>query len=187
MPLWNHVCLLPRFEDKRITCLFEEARKITIESSVEVIGTTREEPRSPGGIELSTKEIKVIGLAEIFPITRDQSVQFLLDKRHLWLRSRKLTNVMQIRSLVFEAAREWFQLNDYIEVHGPMFITAAVEGGSTLFNMKYFDTDAYLTQSSQFYLETLIFSLHRFLRQDETAIFIRFPHFHSVFMFICVS
>ncbi|NVM29701.1 MAG: asparagine--tRNA ligase [Candidatus Helarchaeota archaeon] len=139
--------------------VFETARNISIESSVEIAGTTREEPRSPGGIELSAKQIKTIGLSEIFPITRDQSVQFLLDKRHLWLRSRKLTTVMQIRALVFEAAREWFQLNDYIEVHGPMFITAAVEGGSTLFDMKYFDTEVYLTQSSQFYLETLIFSL----------------------------
>lgn len=139
--------------------VFETARNISIESSVEITGTTREEPRSPGGIELSAKQIKTIGLSEIFPITRDQSVQFLLDKRHLWLRSRKLTTVMQIRALVFEAAREWFQLNDYIEVHGPMFITAAVEGGSTLFDMKYFDTEVYLTQSSQFYLETLIFSL----------------------------
>lgn len=66
---------------------------------------------------------------------------------------------MQIRAVIFEAAREWFKLNDYLEVHCPMFITAAVEGGATLFQMKYFDTEAYLTQSSQFYLETLIYSL----------------------------
>ncbi len=138
---------------------FEVARKISIESSVIISGTTREEPRSPGGIELSVKNVEVVGLAEVFPITRDQSVQFLLDKRHLWLRSRKLTAIMQIRALVFEAAREWFKMNNYLEVHGPMFITAAVEGGSTLFQMKYFDTEAFLTQSSQFYLETLIFSL----------------------------
>ncbi len=139
--------------------VFEEASKISIESSVEIIGTINKEPRSPEGIELSTKQIKIIGLAEVFPITRDQSIQFLLDKRHLWLRSRQLTAIMQIRALVFEASREWFKLNGYTEVHGPMFITAAVEGGSTLFNMKYFDIEAYLTQSSQFYLETLIFSL----------------------------
>ncbi|MFX1295293.1 MAG: asparagine--tRNA ligase [Promethearchaeota archaeon] len=139
--------------------MFKEAEKASIESSVEITGIIREEKRSPGGIELSAKKISIIGLAEVFPITRDQSVTFLLDNRHLWLRSRKLTYVMQIRAAVFEAAREWFKSNGFIDVYCPMFITAAVEGGATLFQMKYFDTQAYLTQSSQFYLETLIYSL----------------------------
>ncbi len=139
--------------------LFEQARQVTIESSVEVVGTVREEPRSPGGLELAGKDIKIIGLSEVFPITRDQSVSFLLDKRHLWLRSRKLTAVMQIKATLFEAARDWFKQHSYLEVQCPMFITAAVEGGSTLFKMKYFDKEAFLTQSSQFYLETLIYSL----------------------------
>ncbi|MHA1266463.1 MAG: asparagine--tRNA ligase [Candidatus Helarchaeota archaeon] len=139
--------------------LFEKARKISIESSMEFIGTLREEKRSPGGIELVCLTFKLIGLAEVFPITRDQSTQFLLDNRHLWLRSRKLTNIMKVRASVFEAAREWFHRHDYLEVHCPMFITAAVEGGATLFQLPYFNTKAYLTQSSQFYLESLIFSL----------------------------
>ncbi|MHA1649449.1 MAG: asparagine--tRNA ligase [Candidatus Helarchaeota archaeon] len=148
------------FEEKIIgRTNFEKATKVTIESSVEIIGTIREEPRSPGGLELSGKSLKIIGLAEVFPITRDQSIAFLLDNRHLWLRSRKLTYIMQIRAAVFDAAREWFKLNGFIDVQCPMFITAAVEGGATLFKMKYFDTEAFLTQSSQFYLETLIFSL----------------------------
>jgi asparaginyl-tRNA synthetase len=148
------------FEEKMIGPeLFEEARQVTIESSVEVVGTVREEPRSPGGLEIAGKNIKIIGLSEVFPITRDQSVSFLLDKRHLWLRSRKLTAVMQIKATLFEAARDWFKQHGYLEVQCPMFITAAVEGGSTLFKMKYFDKEAFLTQSSQFYLETLIYSL----------------------------
>jgi asparaginyl-tRNA synthetase len=150
-------CIL---EEKAIgTALFEKATSISIESSVEIKGTVREEPRSPGGIEISGTHIELIGLSEVFPITRDQSVSFLLDNRHLWLRSRKLTFILQIKAALFEAAREWFKLNDYLEVQCPIFITAAVEGGSTLFQMKYFDTVAYLTQSSQFYLESLIFSL----------------------------
>ena len=139
--------------------LFQTADNATIESSVEITGTIREEKRSPGGLEISGSKITIVGLSEVFPITRDQSVEFLLDNRHLWLRSRQLTYIQQIRAAVFDAAREWFKLNNFLEVHCPMFITAAVEGGSTLFKMKYFDTDAYLTQSSQFYLETLIFSL----------------------------
>ncbi|HUX98172.1 MAG TPA: asparagine--tRNA ligase [Candidatus Deferrimicrobium sp.] len=150
-------CIL---EEKAIgTALFEKATTISIESSVEIKGIVREEPRSPGGIEISGTHIELIGLSEVFPITRDQSVSFLLDNRHLWLRSRKLTFILQIKAALFEAAREWFKLNGYLEVQCPIFITAAVEGGSTLFQMKYFDTVAYLTQSSQFYLESLIFSL----------------------------
>jgi asparaginyl-tRNA synthetase len=139
--------------------LFQMADNATIESAVEITGTIREEKRSPGGLEISGSKITIVGLSEVFPITRDQSVEFLLDNRHLWLRSRQLTYIQLIRAAVFDAAREWFKLNNFLEVHCPMFITAAVEGGATLFKMKYFDTEAYLTQSSQFYLETLIFSL----------------------------
>jgi len=138
---------------------FQAADNVTIESSTEITGIIREEERSPGGLELSGSQITLIGLADIFPITRDQSIEFLLDNRHLWLRSRQLSYLQQIRAAVFDSAREWFKSNDFLEVHCPMFITAAVEGGATLFKMKYFDMEAYLTQSSQFYLETLIFSL----------------------------
>jgi len=150
------------FEEERVgTQLFKEARRATIESSVELQGIIKKEPRSPGGLELEGTSIKIIGLSETFPITRDQSVSFLLDNRHLWLRSRRLTSIMQVKAKIFETARDWFKKHDYIEVQCPLFITAAVEGGATLFKMKYFNTEAYLTQSSQFYLETLIYSLDK--------------------------
>ena len=141
--------------------LFAEAKKLTIETSIEVKGTVKKDDRAPGGYELNLDEFNVLHLAEVFPITKDQSVSFLMDKRHLWLRSQKLSRVMNIRATMFKSFRDWFEENGYLEVHCPMFTGSAVEGGSTLFELKYFDTKAYLTQSSQFYLETLIFSLNK--------------------------
>jgi len=141
---------------------FEEARKATVESSIIVTGTLRKDPRAPGGKEIKGERIQIVGLAENFPIRRDVSKEFLLNVRHLAIRSRKLTTVFKIRDTVFEATHEYFRKNGFYEVQCPMFITAAVEGGATLFPVKYVDgRTVYLTQSSQFHLEALIFSLEK--------------------------
>ncbi|ABL78249.1 asparagine--tRNA ligase [Thermofilum pendens] len=138
------------------------ARKVTVESSVIVGGALREDPRAPGGKEIAGRNIEIVGLAENFPIRRDASREFLLEVRHLAVRSRKMTAVLKLRSTVFEALHEWFRSNGFYEVHCPMFISAAVEGGATLFPVKYVDgSTVYLTQSSQFYLEALIYSLEK--------------------------
>ena len=136
-----------------------EAQKLTIESALSLEGIVKEDKRAPGGYEISVESLKTIGLAETFPISKDKSEEFIRDMRHLWLRSRKMNLIMKIRSEVLEAARQYFKNKDYTEVSPPMFISAAVEGGSTLFALKYFDQDLYLTQSSQLYLEILIYSL----------------------------
>jgi asparaginyl-tRNA synthetase len=136
-----------------------EAQKLTIESALSLEGTVKEDKRAPGGYEISVESLETIGLAETFPISKDKSEEFIRDMRHLWLRSRKMNLIMKIRSEVLEAARQYFKSKDYTEVSPPMFISAAVEGGSTLFGLKYFDQDLYLTQSSQLYLEILIYSL----------------------------
>jgi asparaginyl-tRNA synthetase len=138
-----------------------EAQKLTIESSLSLEGVARKDDRAPGGYEISAENLTIIGLAEIFPIGKDKSEEFIRDMRHLWLRSRKMNLVMKVRSQVFEAAREYFKMQDYTEVSPPMFISAAVEGGSTLFGLKYFDQELYLTQSSQLYLEILMFGLEK--------------------------
>jgi asparaginyl-tRNA synthetase len=138
---------------------WKEAQKLTIESSLSLEGTAREDERAPGGFEIGVEAINVIGLAETFPISKDKSEEFIRDMRHLWLRSRKMNLVMKVRADVLEAARQYFKSQDYTEVSPPMFISAAVEGGSTLFGLKYFDENLYLTQSSQLYLEILIYSL----------------------------
>ncbi|MHA1380336.1 MAG: asparagine--tRNA ligase [Candidatus Helarchaeota archaeon] len=141
--------------------MFEIAKKVTIESSIEVSGIVKVDKRSPGGYEIHGNTIKIISRAEDFPIAKDKSTAFLMDKRHLWIRSKKMNAIFKIRAEVFKAFREWFIKNEWFEVQGPMFTSSAVEGGSTLFDVKYFDKIAYLTQSSQFYLESLIFSLEK--------------------------
>lgn len=139
-----------------------DARKVTVESSLVVEGTLKDDPRAPGGKEIQGKKLEIVHLAENFPIRRDASREFLLEVRHLAVRSRKMTSLLKIRNTVSEALHEWFRANGYYEVQGPMFVSAAVEGGATLFPVKYVDgSTVYLTQSSQFYLEALIFSLEK--------------------------
>ena len=138
-----------------------DAEKLTIESSLSLEGEARQDKRAPGGYEIAVEKLSVIGLAEVFPISKDKSEEFLRDMRHLWLRSRKMNLVMKVRDEVLQATREFFRSQGFVEVSPPMFISAAVEGGSTLFGLKYFDQDLYLTQSSQLYLEILIYSLEK--------------------------
>jgi asparaginyl-tRNA synthetase len=144
---------------KKTSPCWNEAQKLTIESSLSLEGAAKQDKRAPGGYEISAENMTIIGLAETFPISKDKSEEFIRDMRHLWLRSRKMNLIMKVRADVLEAARQYFKSQDYTEVSPPMFISAAVEGGSTLFGLKYFDQDLYLTQSSQLYLEILIYSL----------------------------
>ena len=144
---------------KKDSPCWNEAQKLTIESSLSLEGTAREDTRAPGGFEIGAEAIEIIGIAENFPISKDKSEEFIRDMRHLWLRSRKMNLVMKVRAETLKAAREYFEQEKYTEVSPPMFISAAVEGGSTLFGLKYFEQDLYLTQSSQLYLEILIYSL----------------------------
>ncbi|MBI4147740.1 asparagine--tRNA ligase [Candidatus Woesearchaeota archaeon] len=137
------------------------AEKILIESSVEIEGDLREDKRAPTGYELGVKNLKIVQLAERFPITKDQSTEFLLDMRHLWLRSRELTTVWKVKAAILTAVREYFAQHKYIEVTPPIITGSSCEGGSTLFKLDYFGEEAYLSQSAQLYLEALIFSLDK--------------------------
>jgi asparaginyl-tRNA synthetase len=140
---------------------WSEAERLTIESSLTLEGTAKIDMRAPGGYEIAVDAISIIGLADLFPISKDKSEDFLRDVRHLWLRSRRMNLVMKIRADVSEFAREFFKSQGFTEVSPPMFISAAVEGGSTLFGLKYFGQNLYLTQSSQLHLEILIYSLEK--------------------------
>jgi len=138
------------------------AEKATIESSITLAGTVKEDKRAPGGYEITVDKLEIIGLAETFPIAKDQSEQFLRDVRHLWLRSRKMNTVMKIRSEVLHHIHEFFSKQGFFEVSPPMFISSAVEGGATLFGLRYFEDETmYLTQSAQLHLEVLIYSLEK--------------------------
>jgi len=141
---------------------WKTAEEATIESAITLTGTVKEDKRAPGGFEIAADKIEIIGLAETFPIAKDQSEQFLRDVRHLWLRSRKMNTVMKIRSEVLQYINEFFKRKGFFEVSPPMFISSAVEGGATLFGLKYFeDETVYLTQSAQLHLEVLIYSLEK--------------------------
>lgn len=137
------------------------AEKVTIESSVEIEGIARSDPRAPGGKEVSVEKLNIVGLADDFPIKGGESIDYLLDIRHLWLRSRRLTQIMRIRATVLETLRNYFISNGWWEVSPPILTQSAVEGGATLFPVDFFGRKAYLSQSAQFYLEVMIFSLER--------------------------
>ncbi len=140
---------------------FEAAKSAPVESSVIVSGKVFEDKRAPGGFELKASSFKLIGAAEPFPITEYQSEELLLDNRHLWIRSREQTAVMKVKASVLEGARLWLKENGFTEVTPPILTQNACEGGVTLFKLKYFDREAYLSQSAQMYLEALIFSLDK--------------------------
>jgi asparaginyl-tRNA synthetase len=140
---------------------FEDAKSALVESSVIVKGAVKEDSRAPGGYEIQVKGFTVIGFAETFPITKDQSEEFLRDNRHLWLRSRKITAMMKIRSTVTGAIHQFFRDRGYYEFTPPIFQPMQTEGGSTLFEVKYYDTKTYLSQSWQLYAEAAIFALEK--------------------------
>lgn len=146
---------------KKDTAAWKDTEKATIESSATLSGTVKEDKRAPGGYEIGGDKFQIIGLAETFPISKDKSEDFLRDVRHLWLRSRRMNLIMRIRDETLRSVHELFRKKGFIEVSPPMFISSAVEGGSTLFGLKYFDQNLYLTQSAQLYLEALIFSLEK--------------------------
>ncbi|MGD8565721.1 MAG: asparagine--tRNA ligase [Candidatus Bathyarchaeota archaeon] len=141
---------------------WHQAENATIESSISVEGIAKHDERAPGNYEISVEKLSIIGLAETFPITSgEESEQFLRDVRHLWIRSRKMNLIMKVRSEVLKFCHDFFREAGFYEVSPPMFISSACEGGATLFGLKYFGNDLYLTQSAQLYLEALIYSLEK--------------------------
>ncbi len=140
---------------------FEGAKKALIESSVIVEGEVAEDGRAPGGKEVRAKRFEVIQFADKYPITKDQSEEWLRDQRHLWIRSRHLTSMMKIRSTVMGAIHEFFRARGYYEFDPPIFTPNAAEGGSTLFEVKYYDDVVYLSQTWQLYAEAAIFALEK--------------------------
>jgi asparaginyl-tRNA synthetase len=140
---------------------FNDAKKALVESSIEIHGEIIEDTRAPGGIELDAKKFRVISFADPFPIVKDQSPEFLLDQRHLWLRSQKLTHIFKIRSTVVGAIHKFFRERGFYEFDAPILQPNQCEGGSSLFEVKYYDNKTFLSQSWQLYAEAGIFSLEK--------------------------
>jgi asparaginyl-tRNA synthetase len=139
------------------------ARGATKESAVIVRGTVREDRRAPGGKEISAAEFEIVSLAESWPITRTaaRSPGYLFDKRHLSIRGPKAIAAMRIRTEVVGAAFDYFRENGFQLISAPTFVSAAVEGGSTLFSVDYFGKKASLSQSAQFYEEAALPALQK--------------------------
>lgn len=140
---------------------FSIADSMLVESSCSIKGKVKKDERAPGGYEIEGEKLEVYQKADIFPVQENQSVEFLLDNRHLWLRSQQQNTILKIKSAALAAAREWFSKNKFFEVTPPIITTNACESGSTLFSFKYFDQVAYLSQSAQMYLEAMCFNLER--------------------------
>jgi asparaginyl-tRNA synthetase len=139
--------------------IFKKVEKYPIETSLELKGNIKRDLRAPSGWELRVTDIGSVYVAmPDYPIVKkEQGIEFLMDNRHLYVREPKLQNIFQLRAKFLLAAREWFEQNNYTEVHTPMFMTASVEGGSTLFSVDYFEREGvYLSQSWQLYAEALI-------------------------------
>lgn len=135
--------------------VFETADRIGQESSITVTGKVKEEPRAPGGFELDATNLEVIHETHDYPITpKEHGIEFLLDHRHLWLRSSKQVAIMKIRHRIVKAIRDFFDNKGFTLMDPPILTPNAVEGTSTLFETPYFDLgSAYLTQSGQLYAE----------------------------------
>ena len=134
---------------------FKLEQLLNQEDSVIINGKVRKEPRSPGGYELSVKEINVVNhVVDEYPITpKDHGTDFLMSNRHLWLRSKRQNAIMRIRHQIVKAIRDFFDNNGFILIDSPIFTANAVEGTTTLFEVDYFEKSAYLTQSGQLYQE----------------------------------
>ena len=134
--------------------VFQLAKDITQETSLYVTGEITEDNRSDLGYEMQVKSIEVIAEAHDYPITpKDHGTEFLMDHRHLWLRSKKQHAVMKIRIEIIRATYEFFNDNDFTKIDPPILTASAPEGTSELFHTKYFDEDAFLSQSGQLYME----------------------------------
>lgn len=135
--------------------VFEDADRIGQESSIEVTGKVKEEQRSPGGFEIDATNLKIISEAHNYPITpKEHGIEFLMDHRHLWLRSIKQTAILKVRARIVKAIRDFFDNNGFTLADTPILTPSACEGTSTLFSTDYFDLgQAYLTQSGQLYAE----------------------------------
>ena len=138
---------------------FRDCEKITQESSLIITGVVAEDKRAMLGYELQVRSLKIIQIAEEYPITpKEHGTTFLMDHRHLWLRSSRQHAILKIRHELIMASRDFFDSRGFVLIDTPIFTPAACEGTTTLFETGYFGSKAYLAQSGQLYSEAAIMS-----------------------------
>ncbi len=142
--------------------VWERAKELTQESSLYVQGTVRRDERAPSGYELDVEDIEIIQIADEYPIAlKKHGVDFLMDHRHLWIRSPRQRSILKIRAEIIRAIQEWLDGQGFTLVDPPVLTPSACEGTTTLFSTDYFDEEAYLTQSGQLYMEAAAMALGR--------------------------
>ncbi len=141
---------------------WEALSGLTLESAVVLRGAPRADARARGGVELGVQGVEVVSLAEPYPITpKEHGTEFLMDHRHLWLRSSRQHAVLRIRAELIAALRDFMDGEGFVLVDSPIFTPNACEGTSTLFETRYFDESAYLSQSGQLYQEAAAMAFGR--------------------------
>lgn len=134
--------------------VFERAADIGQESALRVVGEVRADARSPIGFEIGVRDLEVVHRTVDYPITpKAHGTAFLMDHRHLWLRSSRQHAILRVRSEIVKACRAYYDNNGFVLIDAPIFTPSSCEGSSTLFETAYFDEQAYLTQSGQLYIE----------------------------------
>ncbi|MGM0506127.1 MAG: asparagine--tRNA ligase [Bacteroidota bacterium] len=136
--------------------VWESSTLLKQESSLRLTGRTVADDRSPDGVEIHVSDIEIIQISEAYPIShKEHGVEFLMENRHLWLRSQRQWAIMRIRDRILFSIQEFFQKNGFLRMDAPIFTPNAAEGTTTLFETDYFDESAYLTQSGQLYGEAM--------------------------------
>jgi asparaginyl-tRNA synthetase len=139
---------------------FQTCDELTQESSVVISGKVRADKRAPGGFELAVTGIEVVQIADEYPISlKKHGVDFLMERRHLWLRTPRQTAILRIRHEVIKAIRDFFDEQGFVLIDAPILTPSACEGTTTLFSTEYFDSTAYLSQSGQLYMEAAAMAL----------------------------
>jgi asparaginyl-tRNA synthetase len=151
-------CVLPRMKFEKN---WEQVDKLQIESSVEIFGKIKRDKRAPTGYEIQVDKINIIGLSDEFPIQKQLNEELLGDRRHLWLRSRKMTAIMKIRSKYVQAREEFFIKEKFYRFDAPVLQPTQSEGGSTVFEVNYYNNKLYLAQTWQLYGEAAVFALEK--------------------------
>lgn len=151
-------CILKR---EKFEKQWDEIDKLQIEASLEIEGVIKADKRAPSGFEIEAISVNIIGESNEFPINKDLNEELLGDRRHLWLRSQKMSAILKIRSCVISAMREHWLKKGFYEYNSPIILSTAGEGGSTLFELDYYGKKAFLSQTWQLHAEPAIFALEK--------------------------
>ncbi len=140
--------------------VFETAKRLSQESSVQLTGQIVKDEKQLGGFELQISDLKLIGSSEDYPITnKEHGIEFLMDNRHLWLRSKRQWAILKVRNRIIFAINSFFQKEGFVQTDSPIFTGNAAEGSTTLFSSKFYEQDAYLAQTGQLYGEAMAMAM----------------------------